>query len=932
MASAATRRLRRTAALLGASALVASLVAVVVPASASAPTTTGPRTMVTGWMPYWLTSESLASVIANADVIGEVMPFWYDAYRNSPNVGISANVSSSTVSTVTAALHAHGVKVLPSITDGSGWHTMSTQLSTGAGRAYMVSAITSLVTSHGFDGIDLDWETFAFGDGQSTWATTRPRWDAFVNSLAASLHAKGKLLSLTVPGGWPAYGVKDTGYGVYDWTYIGARADRVRIMAYDYSTSTAGPIAPLWYTTDVIRQAITQIPAEKVWIGIASYGRDWYKGTSGTCPNTGVSSTLSSRMSWATARHEYDARGASTFNWNQLVNSSTLTGMKVVSAPTATWNAAAAERTFSYQVGFSGAYQAGSFPVTPIGAGTGSTAVHVASAAGVVPGMTASGAYVAAGSKVTSVGLKVVGGVADRVGLSLPLSANATGAITFTAAPAAKATGAKAATTVVLDAATTAPTLALVRPGATVSGSAAVPAGTTVTKVDTVTRTVTLSKALAAAVAGSLTFTLTKSTVAVGGYATGTTIDVASNAGMAKGASVTGPGIAAGATVASTPALGHSVTLTKPNVGSVYTTLTDKPAAVSTTCTVSRTGWYSDASSAAVRAALVGTYKIGGLAEWTFGGEDTAQWAPLRAKATEFAPLVTSITTTAPARVAYGATGQVSAVAQVGGVVKAGVTVAFEWNQAGTATWTARGSAATDAHGVARLTTPPVTADGTWRAVIAPTWAAVGSVGIAPAVTVAVGTPTSVTLSAPARLVYAQHGSVTAVAKVAGVVKAGVSVSFQWLPAGATAWTVKGSVLTDATGTAKFTTPVVTTTGRWRVVVTSPGLISSNASATAPTVLVPLINASPTSLTLKKGGKATISAGFAPTTSNQRILLQRRVGTGWVAVATLVTSTRSIVRYAAPTTSIGTRTYRWVVYPTAKHAAATSRLVVVKVS
>ena len=178
--------------------------------------------------------------------------------------------------------------------------------------------------------------------------------------------------------------------------------------------------------------------------------------------------------------------------------------------------------------------------------------------------------------------------------------------------------------------------------------------------------------------------------------------------------------------------------------------------------------------------------------------------------------------------------------------------------------------------------------------------------------TVAVGTPTSVTLSAPARLVYAQHGSVTAVAKVAGVVKAGVSVSFQWLPAGATAWTVKGSVLTDATGTAKFTTPVVTTTGRWRVVVTGPGLISSNASATAPTVLVPLINASPTSLTLKKGGKATISAGFAPTTSNQRILLQRRVGTGWVAVATLVTSARSIVRYAAPTTSIGTRTYRCV--------------------
>ena len=547
--------------------------------------------------------------------------------------------------------------------------------------------------------------------------------------------------------------------------------------------------------------------------------------------------------------------------------------------------------------------------------------------------MTASGAYVAGGSKVTSVGLKVIGGVADRVGLSLPLSANATGAITFTAAPAAKATGAKAGTTIVLDAATTAPTLSLVRPGATVTGSAAVPAGTTVTKVDTVTRTVTLSKALSAAVVGSLTFTLTKSTVAVGGYATGTTIDVATNAGMTKGASVTGPGIAAGATVASTPALGHSVTLTKPNVGSVYTTFTDNPAAVSTTCTVSRTGWYSDATSAAVRAALVGTYKIGGLAEWTFGGEDSAQWAPLRAKATEFAPLVTSVTTTAPARVAYGATGQVSAVALVGGVVKAGVTVAFQWNQRSTSTWTARGSAVTDAHGVARLTTPPVTADGTWRAVVSPTWAAIGAVGTAPTVTVAVGSPTSVTVAAPARLVYGQHGTVTAVARVLGVVKAGVPVSFQWQQAGSTTWTTKGAVATDATGTAKFTTPVVTTTGTWRALIPAGGgLISSNATAAAPTVLVPIVAATPASLAVKKGANATLVATVAPAGAGQQVVVQRWMGTRWVSLVVLVTSAKSTVSFRTPTAVAGSRSFRFVLVATTTHAIAASKTVVVKVS
>ena len=46
--------------------------------------------------------------------------------------------------------------------------------------------IVNLVVNKGFDGIDLDYEGFAFSDGRSSWTATRPNWAAFVAELGAS--------------------------------------------------------------------------------------------------------------------------------------------------------------------------------------------------------------------------------------------------------------------------------------------------------------------------------------------------------------------------------------------------------------------------------------------------------------------------------------------------------------------------------------------------------------------------------------------------------------------------------------------------------------------------------------------------------------------------------------------------------------------------
>jgi spore germination protein YaaH len=287
-------------------------------ASTSAP---APRRIVSGWMPYWSTTSSTADVVANAGLFSDASPFWFTAA--SAGV-ISSHVPASTVSSVVSQLHALSVPVIPTVTDGTGAHHMAAILESAAARAEHVNALVALVTNDQLDGIDLDYEDFAFSDGQSTWATTRVAWDAFIAQLGAALHARGKLLSVDVP----YMTGPTTGYWVYDYAGIGRSVDRLRIMTYDWSVSHPGPIAPISWVSQVAAFAATQLPSSKVFIGVAAYGRDWPLSTAG-CPVDNMPGTASYTTTQA------EALAASLH-------------------VTPAWNPTYAERTFSYRQTYRG--------------------------------------------------------------------------------------------------------------------------------------------------------------------------------------------------------------------------------------------------------------------------------------------------------------------------------------------------------------------------------------------------------------------------------------------------------------------------------------------------------------------------------------------------------------------------------------------------
>ncbi len=168
------------------------------------------------------------------------------------------------------------VAIVPSIRDLMEAGGMASVLADPTTRAAHVDAIVAFADDGDFDGIDLDYEQFAFADGRETWQATRPNWVAFVTELAERLHADGRTLTVSVPPLYDADETADTGFWVYDHGAIAEVVDRIRIMAYDYSTGEPGPIAPLAWVEQAIEGTKKAVADDsKLVLGVPMYGYNW---------------------------------------------------------------------------------------------------------------------------------------------------------------------------------------------------------------------------------------------------------------------------------------------------------------------------------------------------------------------------------------------------------------------------------------------------------------------------------------------------------------------------------------------------------------------------------------------------------------------------------------------------------------------------------
>ena len=132
----------------------------------------------------------------------------------------------------------------------------------------LIWQLGEVMRSKGYKGVDLDFEYILAED--------RQLYVDFAARLAAVMHAFGYTVSAAVP---PKTSADQKGllYEGIDFKGLGEVLDEIFIMAYEWGYTYGPPmaIAPLYIVRQVVEYALTEVPREKLVLGIPNYGYDW---------------------------------------------------------------------------------------------------------------------------------------------------------------------------------------------------------------------------------------------------------------------------------------------------------------------------------------------------------------------------------------------------------------------------------------------------------------------------------------------------------------------------------------------------------------------------------------------------------------------------------------------------------------------------------
>jgi spore germination protein YaaH len=256
-----------------------ALIAVLSPQDAAGPddpaaSTQEPMPVRIGYVPYWDQRRALDVVWQHPDMFDEVSPVWYSLEPNG-RIVLTDDRYTHVNPQVVRDMQARGIRVIPTVTSLRNGHwnadIVQKMLHDPTARRTHIGELVQLAVTKEYDGIDIDYESLSSED--------RAVYSKFLTKLGAELHDAGKLLTTAVH---PK--VSNAGYDernlAQNFRAIGAAADQVRVMTYDYSwdTSPPGPVAPARWVKRVIAWTVTQIPPEKVVLGIDLLGYNWSGG------------------------------------------------------------------------------------------------------------------------------------------------------------------------------------------------------------------------------------------------------------------------------------------------------------------------------------------------------------------------------------------------------------------------------------------------------------------------------------------------------------------------------------------------------------------------------------------------------------------------------------------------------------------------------
>ncbi|MHB1682916.1 MAG: glycosyl hydrolase family 18 protein [Bacilli bacterium] len=170
------------------------------------------------------------------------------------------------------AAKSHGVSLLLSVTnfDGANFNTelAHTILASAALRNSVIAAIEDKLSTQGFSGVNIDFEHMQPSD--------RPLYNAFVTELRDRMHPQGYSVSIAM-GPKTKDEPNAAWMGAFDYKTLGSVVDFIMLMTYEWGWVGGPPmaIAPINQVRAVLEYATSVIPAQKLLMGIPTYGYNW---------------------------------------------------------------------------------------------------------------------------------------------------------------------------------------------------------------------------------------------------------------------------------------------------------------------------------------------------------------------------------------------------------------------------------------------------------------------------------------------------------------------------------------------------------------------------------------------------------------------------------------------------------------------------------
>lgn len=132
----------------------------------------------------------------------------------------------------------------------------------------LIENIVQTLEANNYYGLDIDFEYIFSRD--------REAYNQFVNKVVQRLHPLGYTVTTALA---PKTRADQPGllYEAHDYAFHGVNVDHVILMTYEWGYTYSPPraVAPVNLVEEVLQYAVTEIPSEKILMGIPNYGYNW---------------------------------------------------------------------------------------------------------------------------------------------------------------------------------------------------------------------------------------------------------------------------------------------------------------------------------------------------------------------------------------------------------------------------------------------------------------------------------------------------------------------------------------------------------------------------------------------------------------------------------------------------------------------------------